>query len=523
MTVDGTITGADLLVRSLHKFGVEACFANPGTSEMQLVTAIDRIDGMRSVLALFEGVASGAADGYARIAEKPAATLLHLGPGVGNAWANMHNARRAGVPMINLIGDHAVDHLQLDAPLTSNLDGVAGSVAHHLIRATSSDGLGDDAARAYVAAMTAPGEIASLVLPADLAWTQMADRDLPDMPTLPTPKAVDDSAIDDAVTALKKDGRRVILVGNHALKEGALKKLGLIAEATGAEVIADTFATKTARGAGRVSIGRLQYFAEMALEQLSGTAEMIVLGTKPPVSFFAYPNVPSLLVPDGCNVTRLAGPDQDVDAALDGLLTGLGVAADGAPKVAERSTYDAPTGALDAAKCWQSIARYMPDNAILSEEAATSSFGADMFLPGAAPFDFLQLTGGSIGQGLPVAVGAAVAAPDRKVICAHGDGGAMYTIQSLWTMARENLDVVTVIFANRSYAILNVELGRVGASNPGRKALDMLDIGRPDMDFVQIANGMGVNAAKATTGEEFDDLMKAACATRGPFLIEAVI
>jgi len=518
-----SMTGADLLLRSLYSFGVEAVFANPGTSEMQMVTAIDRIDGMRSVLALFEGVASGAADGYARIAEKPAATLLHLGPGVGNAWANTHNARRAGVPMINLIGDHAIDHLQLDAPLTSDLDGVAGSVAHHLIRAQTAEGLGADAARAFAAAMTAPGEIASLVLPADLAWTELPDQDLAPMPSLPVPKPVDDSAIDDAVAALKTSGRRVIIVGNHALKEGALLKLGAIAEATGAEIIADTFATKTTRGAGRYAIGRLQYFAELALDQLNGTQQMIVLGTKPPVSFFAYPNVPSLLVPEGCAVTKLAGPDQDIDAALDGLLTGLGIAADVAPTLAQRIVPDAPIGALDAGKCWQSIARHMPDNAIMSEEAATSSFGADMFLPTAAPFDFLQLTGGSIGQGLPVAVGAAVAAPDRKVICAHGDGGAMYTIQSLWTMARENLDVVTVIFANRSYAILNVELARVGASNPGRKALDMLDIGRPDLDFVQIANGMGVDAAKATTAEEFDDMMKAACAKRGPFLIEAVI
>ncbi len=519
-----SMTGADLLLQSLYGMGVEACFANPGTSEMQLVTAIDRIDGMRSVLALFEGVATGAADGYARIAGKPAATLLHLGPGVGNGWANLHNARRAGVPLINLIGDHAVDHLALDAPLTSDLDGVAGSVSHNLIRAETAEGLGEAAARAYASAMTPPGQITSLVLPADLAWAELEGATIAPMPPLPKPAAVEDSAIDQAVDALKAGGRRVILVGSPVTgDEGKLKKLGLIAAATGAEIIADTFVTKTARGAGRAGIAKLQYFAELALDQLNGTAQMIVLGTKAPVSFFAYPNVSSYLVPDGCAVTQLARPEQDVDAAIEGLLSGLGIDPNAAAPVAERVVPDAPEGQLDAVKCWQSIARPMPDNAILSEEAATSSFGAEAFLPTAAPFDHLQLTGGSIGQGLPVAVGAAVAGPDRKTICAHGDGGAMYTIQSLWTMARENLDVVTVIFANRSYAILNVELGRVGAGNPGRKALDMLDIGRPDMDFTQIAKGMGVDAAKATTGEEFEDLMKAACNRRGPFLIEAVI
>lgn len=519
-----SMTGADLLLQSLHGMGVDTCFANPGTSEMQLVTAIDRIDGMRSVLALFEGVASGAADGYARIAGKPAATLLHLGPGVGNAWANLHNARRAQVPLINLIGDHAVDHLQLDAPLTSDLDGVAGSVSHALIRAESAAGLGDAAAAAFAAAMTPPGQLASLVLPADLAWTELEGAEIAAAPEMASLDPVDDKAIDQALGALKGDGRRIIFVGTPITKdEDHLRKLGLIAEATGAEVIADTFVAKTARGAGRVNIGKLQYFAEMALEQLKGATQMIVLGTKPPVSFFAYPNVPSYLVPDGCAVTEVARPGQDVAAALDGLLSGLGIDGAAAPTVADRVMPDAPEGDLDAMKCWASIARHMPDHAIMAEEAATSSFGSEAFLPTAGPFDHLQLTGGSIGYGLPVAVGAAVAAPDRKVICPHGDGGAMYTIQSLWTMARENLDVVTVIFANRSYAILNVELGRVGAGNLGRKALDMLDIGRPDLNFTQIAKGMGVEAAQARTGEEFEDLMKTACNRRGPFLIEAII
>lgn len=513
--------GAEILVRTLLEQGVDTYFTNPGTSEMQFVTALDRVDGVAAHLALFEGVATGAADGYARMKGKPAATLLHLGPGVGNGWANLHNAKKANTPLINIVGDHAIDHVALDAPLTADIEGVAGPVSKFVRTSSAMDELTADAIAAYEAAMSGQKGISTLIMPADLAWTD-GEMGTPPAPILTPPTQVEESAIDDAAKALRHDNA-AILANGAALTDEGLNLLGRIAEATGCRLISDTFTWRTSRGAGRVPIERLQYFAEAALEQLQGISHLVLVGTKAPVSFFAYPDVPSLLVPQGCKAVSLSTPAEDTLGALEALAEA--VAADSNVHNAQaRVVPDMPEGgAIDPVKVWQIMARMMPEGAILAEEAATSSFGADMFLGGAAPFEHLQLTGGSIGYGLPVAVGAAVACPDRKVICPHGDGGAMYTIQSLWSMARDNLDVTTVIFANRSYAILNIELMRVGAENPGRKALDMLDIGRPDLNFVKIAQGMGVEASRATTAEEFAAQFESAMNQRGPRLIEVVL
>lgn len=516
-------TGADNLVASLQSGGVDTYFANPGTSEMQLVTAIDKVAGVRSVLALFEGVATGAADGYARVLNKPAGVLLHLGPGLGNGWANLHNARRAHSPVLNIVGDHAVDHLSLDAPLTSDLDGIAGSISHAAIRPAGHADLVAAGGRALNAAYDNGGQISTLIVPSDLAWSAGQQEQIALTPPAPAYAANEEMPIADAVSALKGTGRRVIFIGGHALQGDALTRLGQIAEATGAELIAETFTARAERGAGRVPFTKLAYFAEMALDQLSGCEALITIGTKPPVSFFAYPNVPSNLVPDGCELIQLANPMQDAGAAVEALADALGIKGAPAATTAKRISPDLPEGELTADKCWQALAHLSPEGAIFAEESATSSIGLDIHMAGAAPFDHMQTMGGSIGQALPAALGAAIAAPDRKVICPTGDGGAMYTIQSLWTMARENLDVVTIIFANRSYAILNIELMRVGAQNPGPKALDMLDIGRPDMNFTQIAKGMGVEAGRAETAEQFNKLLKAALSYKGPFLIEAVI
>ncbi|MEN8722199.1 MAG: acetolactate synthase large subunit [Alphaproteobacteria bacterium] len=515
-------TGADNLVAALKSGGVDTYFANPGTSEMQLVSAIDKIEGVQSVLALFEGVATGAADGYARVLNRPAGVLLHLGPGLGNGWANLHNARRAHVPVLNIVGDHAVDHLALDAPLTSDLDGIAQSISHTTVRPADQADLVAAGDRALAAAYQGGGQVSTLIVPSDLAWSAGQNAVPPLAQPTPTYDGVDDQTIDKAITALKGSGRRVIFAGGRALQGAALDQLGQIAQATGAELIAETFTARAERGAGRVPFKKLAYFAEMALDQLTGCEAIITVGTKSPVSFFAYPNVPSNLVPDGCAVISLASPTQDASAAIGALADHLGVAGSGIDQAA-RICPERPSGDLTADKCWQAMAALLPEGTILSEEAATSSVGLDVHMAGAAPFDHMQTMGGSIGQALPAALGAAIAAPDRKVVCATGDGGAMYTIQSLWSMARENLDVVTIIFANRSYAILNIELMRVGAQNPGPKALDMLDIGRPDMNFTQIARGMGVEAGRAETAAQFATLLDAAMQQKGPFLIEAVI
>lgn len=514
------MNGAESLVRTLVASGVDVCFTNPGTSEMHFVAALDKVDGMRAILALFEGVVTGAADGYGRMAEKPAATLLHLGPGLANGLANLHNARRAETPIVNIVGDHATYHAQYDAPLASDLKGFASPVSGWYHSSVSPKTVAADGARAVQASMTAPGQIATLVLPADTAWLD-ADGPAPALPNA-GPAKVSGDAVDQIAKRLKSGKKSVLLIRGAALKERGLKAAGRIAAATGVRLMCDTFTARLQRGAGRVMLDRLPYFAEQIEETMAGTEQLILAGGKPPVSFFAYPGKASWLTPDGCDIAYLAHPHEDATAALEALADALG-----APKepinVAGLSLPDMPSGKLDSFTAGQVIARLLPEGAIISDEAATSGIGPAIYTATAAPHDHLSLTGGAIGQGLPLAAGAAVACPDRKVVCLHGDGGAMYTLQSLWTMAREKLDVTTVIFANRSYAILNIELMRVGAENPGPKALSMLDLHNPELNWVELGRGMGVNSMRAETAEEFAEQFAACMKEKGPHLIEAVI
>ncbi|MBM3718516.1 MAG: acetolactate synthase large subunit [Actinobacteria bacterium] len=510
--------GAQSLVRTLVDSGVEVTFANPGTSEMHLVTAIDTTPGMRAVLGLFEGVVTGMADGYARIAEKPAATLLHLGPGLANGLANLHNARRASSPVVNIVGDHATHHLQLDAPLTSDIVGFARPVSGWVHTATHQLSVGSDAARAVQAARQHPGQIATLILPADVAWTEGG---VP-APPLPVAGAAPFdagrvSAVADAVRA----GRRVgILMRGEALKQRGLTAAGRVATAGDVRLMADTFSPRIQKGAGRVQVTRLPYFAEQLVEYLADLEVLVIVGTKPPVTFFAYPGKPSWGAAEHTEIIHLALAHQDTVGALEALAETLGVAS-AAPVVADLRIDDTVGDKFDGWAIGRAIARHLPEGAIIADEGGTSGGGAQASLATCVPHDQISLTGGSIGQGLPVATGAAVAAPDRKVVCLHGDGGAMYTVQALWTQARERLDVTTVIFANRSYAILNIELQRTGAGVPGAKARAMLDLSDPTIDWVQIARGMGVEAVRAETPESFEAAFSSAMRQRGPRLIEA--
>ena len=513
------MNGAESLVRTLVASGIEVCFANPGTSEMNFVAALDQVEGLRPILGLFEGVVTGAADGYGRMADKPAATLLHLGPGLANGIANLHNARRASTPIVNIVGDHATYHAQYDAPLASDVAGLARPVSGWVQRAGSAKTVASDGARAVQAARQAPGQIATLILPADAAWLE-ADRPAPPLPVAgPSPVAA--SAIDQVAEALRAGKRTVLLVGGAALRRRGLEAAGRIAAKTGARLACDTFTTRLERGAGRVALERIPYFAEQIVEFLKDTELLVLVGTRPPVSFFAYPGKPSWCTPEGCRILYLAEAHEDGVAALEWIADAIG-----APPVpahrAELKKPDSPTGPLNVMTAGQAIGHYLPENAILSEEAGTAVLGVAFFTANAAPHDYLSLTGGSIGQGLPVATGAAVACPDRKVVALQGDGGAMYTVQALWTQARERLDVTTVIFANRSYVILNVELKRVGAER-GPKALSMLDLHDPALDWVSLARGMGVEASRAATAEEFAAQFSSAMTGRGPRLIEAVI
>lgn len=513
------MNGAHALIRTLVDAGVDVCFMNPGTSEMHFVAALDDVPEMHGVLALFEGVATGAADGYARIAGKPAATLLHLGPGLGNGLANLHNARRAHTPVVNIVGDHATYHKQYDAQLESDIETVARNVSHWIRSSDATDKLAADATEAVAAAIGPPGQVATLILPADVSWSDGAEPAPPVAAARPTD--VDPAAVAEIAAALQGGEPAALFVGGRACRAAALVDASRIANTTGAKLLAETFPARLERGAGRVPVDRLGYLAEFAAMQLDGLRHLVLVDAKSPVSFFAYPDKASDLVPDGCTVHVLAGPEGDPAAALAALAEAVGAAADAATIQAEARP-ELPTGALTADGVCAAIGALLPEGAIVSDEGNTSGLFAAGHTAGAPAHDWLCLTGGAIGQGLPVALGAAVAAPGRRVIALQADGSAMYTLQAWWTMAREQLDVVTVIFNNSSYAVLNMELSRVGA-DAGAKAKEMLDLRHPDLDFVALATGMGVPATLATTAEEFVDQLRAALATPGPTVIEAIV
>ncbi|HEV3134975.1 MAG TPA: acetolactate synthase large subunit [Acidimicrobiia bacterium] len=512
------MNGAQALIRTLVDAGVDVCFTNPGTSEMHFVAALDSVPEMRAALGLFEGVATGAADGYGRMAGKPAATLLHLGPGLGNGLANLHNARRARTPLVNIVGDHATYHQQYDAPLQSEIDGVARAVSGWVRTSFHTDAAARDAADGVAAAASPPGHVATLILPADVSWGEGAE---PAEPIPPAQRAVVPDDLVDAIAKVLVSGEPCgLLVGGSATSERGLVAASRVANATGAKLLGETFPARLQRGAGRPPLERLGYLAEFMTAQLAGLRHLVLVDAKEPVSFFAYPEKPSYLVPDGCDVYVFAAGVDDAVGALEHLADVVGGAD---PTIQPAQRPERPSGELTGEAVANAVGALLPEGAIVSDEANTAGLWVAAATAGAPPHDSLTLTGGAIGQGLPVATGAAVACPDRKVVCLEADGSAMYTLQALWTQAREGLDVTTVIFNNRSYAILNLELSRVGAESPGPKALDMLDLSRPDLDFAALAKGMGVPAARATTADELVTALERGLAEPGPFLVDAVL
>lgn len=518
-TGQGMRNGADLLCETLLAHGIDTCFANPGTSEMHFVAALDRQPRMRCILGLFEGVVTGAADGYARMADKPAATLLHLGPGLANGLANLHNARRAKTPIVNVVGDHATYHLALDAPLTSDIDSLARPMSDWVGRAESADAVGERAADAIRAATGMPG-IATLVLPADAAWNP-TKAPVPPLAPAPPASAPDPARIRDAAMRLRSGRRTTILISGKALRDDALAVLDGIAQASGARLLAQQANGRMQRGAGRVALDRVPYVVDQALATFAETEQVILIGARAPVAFFAYPGKPGEMLPPGCDVLELAGFGADPRPAIAALADAMGVLPP--PRLAPRDRPALAQGKLTPEAIAVALAHHLPEGAVVCDESVTS--GRDFFRStyGAAPHDFLQLTGGAIGIGLPMATGAAVACPGRKVVALQADGSGMYTVQALWTQARERLDVVTIIFANRRYAILHGELKNVGAGAPGRNARAMLDLDDPALDWVKMAEGMGVEAARADTAEGFTDMLAAAMGRPGPFLIEALV
>tara|TARA_R110002020_G_scaffold27170_3_gene87453 strand:+ start:186 stop:1844 length:1659 start_codon:yes stop_codon:yes gene_type:complete len=513
--------GAQALMKTLADAGIEVCFSNPGTSEMHFVAALDDEPRMRAVLALFEGVATGAADGYARLADKPAATLLHLGCGLGNGLANLHNARKGRVPVVNIVGDHATYHMPLDAQLQSDIETVARNVSPGFVRTSMrTDDLCRDAVDAVVAARGLPGQVATLILPADVSWGEGATPAAPPAPMAPA--GADADTVAAIAKLLASGGRTALLLGGRALREPALVAAGRLAARFGVTLLAEVFPTRLERGTGLPPVERIAYLAELAGVQLAQFEHLVLVDAKAPVSFFAYPGKASELVPAGCQVHTLCRPDQDAATSLQALVQKAG-AGETLPALQPASRPARPRGRLSAEKVCKAVGHLLPERAIIVDEAITSGLMLGLMTAGCPRHDLVTLTGGAIGQGLPNAVGAAVACPDRPVIALVGDGTAMYTLQALWTMARENLNVTTIVFNNASYSVLNVELERVGAERIGPKARSQLDIGGPRLDFARLAQGMGVHAVRAETAEDFVRALEYALARPGPHLIDAVV
>jgi acetolactate synthase-1/2/3 large subunit len=507
-------------LRTLVAGGVEVCFTNPGTSEMQFVAALDRVPAMRAVLALFEGVATGAADGYARMAGKPAATLLHLGPGLANGLANLHNAMRAGVPIVNIIGDHATTHRQYDAPLSSDIAGYARQVSSWIRTTPHVQAVAADTAAAITAARQPPGQIATLIIPADCTWLDAAGP----VPVAPAPvrARVDDATIAEVAAALGSGEPALLLMAGDALREECLRDAGRIAAGTGARLASATFIARMARGAGRVAIERLPYPIDQALQFLQGVRHLILVGASAPVSFFAYPGKPSWLTPAGARLHTLARAEHDLPDALARLA--LAVGAPPNPPVQPPQHVPPPRGTLNPQSIGQAVAALLPENCIVVDEAVTCGQFIWSATAGAPPHDWLGVTGGAIGDGMPLALGAAIACPDRQVLNLQADGSAAYTMQALWTEAREQLNVTTVLLSNRAYRILEIEYQQTGSgAQPGPQSQRLLSLGEPDLDWVQLAHGMGVPASRAETAEGFADALRAALGQAGPALIEAVI
>lgn len=514
--------GAHALMQTLLDAGIDVCFTNPGTSEMHFVAALESCPAMRAVLCLFEGVATGAADGYARMAGRPAATLLHLGCGLGNGLANLHNARKGKVPVVNIVGDHATHHVPYDAQLQSDIETVARNVSPGFVRtARSTVDLCRDAADAVAAALGPPGGVATLILPADVSWSEGGVVAPPHARVAPPP--ADDAHVEGLAAIIRASKTVALLLGGAALREPALRTAARIAAHSGVRIFAETFPTRLERGAGLPPVERIAYLPEMAGVQLKGIEVLILVDAKAPVSFFAYPGKKSDLTPDGCRVLTLSTPAEDAAGSLDKLCRAL--AADGAaPASAPVWRPSRPRGRkLTAEKVCKAVGHLLPDNAILIDEAISSGLMLGRFTAGAPRHDLITLTGGAIGQGLPNAVGAAIACPDRPVLALIGDGSAMYTIQALWTLARENLDVTCIIFNNAAYAVLAVELERVGAAGAGTRAKAQFDLRGPVLNFAQMAESMGVRAARADDPDGFMRALEQALAVKGPRLIEAIV
>ncbi|RWR28380.1 acetolactate synthase large subunit [Sinirhodobacter populi] len=515
------MNGADRLCDALLVNGIDVCFANPGTSEMHFVAALDHKPELRCILGLQENVVTGAADGYARMADRPAATLLHLGPGLANGLANIHNARRARTPMVNIVGNHATYHRKYEAPLSSDVEGVARPMSDWVASLESAAEISAGVNAAVAAAASMPG-VATLILPADTAWEEVAPAD-PVPATIPAPPGGDPAAISGILEAIEDGLKVALLLDGAALRAGPLETAGRIAAHCGVRLLTPTSVARIERGAGRVAPDRIPYRIEAAEEAMKDVDVLVLVGAQAPVAFFAYPGRPSVPTRPDTRIVPYAAPGADAASAMTVLADALGAASVPAPVCVAGLPPRPGDGTLTGPAVTAMVARTLPENAIVVDESITQGYMFESQSRGCPHHDMLDLTGGAIGIGLPLSIGAAVACPDRKVICLQADGSGLYTVQALWTQAREGLDILTVVFSNGTYATLHGEMKRVGVDAFGVNAGRMVNLDAPRVDWVTLARSFGVDAARATTVAELEPLLETALMRPGPFLIEACI
>lgn len=508
------MNGAECIIKAARDSGIEVCFANPGTTELPLVVALDTVGGIRPVLSLFEGVCTGAADGYARMLQKPAMVLLHLGPGLANGIANLHNAKRAHSRIVNVVGEHSTWHRASDPPLAMDIESLAQTVSGWQRTCSSFDLLGQDMADAVEASKT--GQIATLIVPFDLQTRKCQNSFV--IPYKQEKLPISSDAVKSAADLLRGGKKAVLVLSNRYIGKNELMVAARIKQACGCDLIAENFPAYIERGAGLPDVSRIPYLPEMALDVLSKYEVFVFVGAKEPVSFFGYEGIPANYLKKEQKKFHLCEHHQDLLEGLEILAAELD-----APKIINPDILTAlkrpaiPKGNLNPEKICSIIAALQPEKAIVVEEAITTGF---MYYPktsGVPPFSLLTLTGGAIGQGAPCAVGAAIACPDRPVINFEADGAGMYTLQALWTEAREELNITTLICSNRSYDILKLEYGRLGVS-PGKCASNLTNL--TGIDWVNTGKGMGVRSVKVTTAEELVRELGQALHEKGPNLIQ---
>lgn len=536
------MNGAETLLNALDQSGIEVCFANPGTSEMHAMAALDAAPRIRPVLTLHENVASGAADGWGRMTGRPASTLLHLGPGLSNALSNLHNARRAATPIVNIVGDHASYHLANDPPLASDIAALARTVSAWVTTVPSAAAAAHAARDAVAAALGPPGAIATLIVPADVAWgTVSPDDDAAPRAAPPrvtgasvleqgmrrpaTDRAPESDelskSVDAAATALASGASAMLLVGGRAMHPAVLEMAAKVAAHTGAQLCCTPFTPRARRGAGSIAVERLPYFPELVAARLAGVQHLVLVDAPPPVAFFAYPGQSTALLPASCNVLTLADGAADARSLLEALVARTGAGERPAVRV-PLAVPAIPTGAVTPAAFAQTLAAVLPADSIVCDEAITNRFPAMSATHGARPHDWCCITGGALGSGMPMALGAALASRGRRVVNLEADGSAMYTPQALWSLAREGVDVTTVILANRRYRILEVELERLQLTGLERGRA-LTDLSHPPLDFVRLGESMGVPARRIDEAGALATALQRAFSEPGPSLIEVVM